>query len=237
MNDCSNCENKYSGNYCSNCGTPHILTRINGKYILNQIGSVINFDKGILYTIRELTLRPGISIRKFILEDRNRLVKPIFFLIICSLIYTLAQQIFHFEDSYIKADFEDSAITKIFEWIQSNYGYGNIFMGIFIGLWTKILFRKSGFNIYEILILIFFTMGIGMLIYAFFGIIESLTKFKILRFGGIIGIVYSIWGIGSFFDKHKPLSYIKGLFSYLLGYITSILIIVVIGFLVDLITK
>jgi hypothetical protein len=237
MDFCKNCNNEIAQNYCPSCGTPVELTRINGQYIIKEIGNVLNLNKGILYTVRELILRPGVSIRKFIQEDRNRLVKPIVFLILCSLIYTITQQIFHFEDGYVKADFEDSAITKIFEWVQNNYGYANIFMGIFIGLWTKILFRKSEFNIYEILILIFFTMGIGMLIYAFFGITEILTKLKILHIGGLIGFTYSIWAIGRFFDKNKVLSYIKGFFAYLLGWFTSIILIVVTGFLIDLMTK
>jgi hypothetical protein len=237
LNNCKKCESKFSGNYCPNCGNPISLTRINGQYILKEIGSVLNFDKGILYTIKELLLRPGVNIRKFIQEDRNRLVKPIIFLILCSLIYTLAEQLFHFEEAYVKADFGDSAVSKIFDWIKSNYGYSNIFMGFFIGLWTKILFKKSGYNIYEILILIFFIMGIGMLIYGVFGIAESLTKLKVLHIGGIIGIVYSIWAIGCFFDKQKVSNYIKGFFSYFLGLLSSTIMIVAIGLLIDLITK
>jgi len=237
MNNCKKCDNEFLGNYCSNCGNPLTLTRINGKYIIKEIGSVLNFDKGILYTIRELIFRPGISIRKFIQEDRNRLVKPIIFLILCSIIYTLAQHFLHFEDGYLSAETGNSAVIKILEWIQSNYGYANIFMGFFIGLWTKILFRKSGFNFYEILILIFFTMGIDMLFYTIFGIAESLTNLKVLHIGSIIGVIYSTWAIGRFFNKNKVSSYIKGFFSYFLGWMTSIILVTIIGVLIDLITK
>ena len=214
-----------------------MLARINGQYIVNEIRSVLNFDKGLLYTIRELILRPGVNIRKFIQEDRNRLVKPIIFLIVCSLICTFTQQLLHFEDGYIKADVGDSAVTKIYEWIRTNLGYANIIMGLFIALWTKVLFRKSGFNIYEILILIFFTMGIGMLVYTLFGIAESLTKLKILHLGSLIGIIYSIWAIGRFFNRHKVSSYIKDFFSYFLGWMTSIILVTAIGILINLINK
>lgn len=237
MNFCKNCNTEITQNYCPNCGIPVELTRINGQYIVKEIGNVLNFDKGILYTIRELILRPGVSIRKFIQEDRNRLVKPIIFLILSSLIYTIAQQTLHFEDGYVKADMGNSAVTKIFEWIQNNYGYANIFMGVFIAFCTKLFFRKSGFNIYEILILIFFTMGIGMLIYTIFGITESLTKFRILHIGGIIGAIYSIWAIGQFFDKQKASSYLKSFLSYFLGWLTSIIFVVIVGILIDLINK
>ncbi len=75
---CKNCGAEINQNYCPNCGNPIQLKRINGRYIAEEVGSVINFDKGILYTIRELLVRPGKTIRDFIHNDRNRIVKPIY---------------------------------------------------------------------------------------------------------------------------------------------------------------
>jgi hypothetical protein len=233
---CKNCETEVIQNYCPNCGTPVVLKRINGQYILKEISSVLNFDRGILYTIRELLLRPGKNIQTFVLEDRNRLVKPIIFIIITSLIYTLAQQFLHFEDGYVNAGgFEESATTNIFGWIQKNYGYANIIMAIFIAGWIKVFFRKYEYNFFEILILLCFLMGIGMLIYTVFGLIESITKIQILQRGGMVALVYTSWAIGRFFDKNKKANYLKGFLSYLLGMITFFLAAIILGMGIDLI--
>ena len=233
---CKNCETEVIQNYCPNCGTPVVLKRINGQYILKEISSVLNFDRGILYTIRELLLRPGKNIQTFVLEDRNRLVKPIIFIIITSLIYTLAQQFLHFEDGYLNAGgFEESATTNIFGWIQKNYGYANIIMAIFIAGWIKVFFRKYEYNFFEILILLCFLMGIGMLIYTVFGLIESITKIQILQIGGMVALVYTSWAIGRFFDKNKKANYLKGFLSYLLGMITFFLAAIILGMGIDLI--
>jgi len=233
---CKNCETEVIQNYCPNCGTPVVLKRINGQYILKEISSVLNFDRGILYTIRELLLRPGKNIQTFVLEDRNRLVKPIIFIIITSLIYTLAQQFLHFEDGYVNAGgFEESATTNIFGWIQKNYGYANIIMAIFIAGWIKVFFRKYEYNFFEILILLCFLMGIGMLIYTVFGLIESITKIQILQIGGMVALVYTSWAIGQFFDKNKKANYLKGFLSYLLGMITFFLAAIILGMGIDLI--
>ena len=233
---CKNCETEVIQNYCPNCGTPVVLKRINGQYILKEISSVLNFDRGILYTIRELLLRPGKNIQTFVLEDRNRLVKPIIFIIITSLIYTLAQQFLHFEDGYVNAGgFEESATTNIFGWIQKNYGYANIIMAIFIAGWIKVFFRKYEYNFFEILILLCFLMGIGMLIYTVFGLIESITKIQILQIGGMVELVYTSWAIGRFFDKNKKANYLKGFLSYLLGMITFFLAAIILGMGIDLI--
>jgi len=233
---CKRCGAELNDNFCSKCGNPKTLKRINGSYILSEIVSVFNFDKGIFYTIKELLIRPGENIHKFIHSDRNRLVKPIIFIIVCSLIYTIAQQLLKFEDGYVNAGgFGDSTVTDIYEWIQKNYGYANILMSIFITLWIKLFFKKHDYNFFEIIIVFCFVMGIGMLIYTTFGIIESITKVKILQVGGIIGFIYTSWAIGQFFDKSKMLNYIKALAAYLLGMMTFYFLATLLGLGIDLI--
>jgi hypothetical protein len=231
---CKLCKNELCGNFCSKCGQPRKLKRINSSYIISEIGSVLNFEKGILYTIKELLKRPGKNIQTFISEDRNRLVKPIIFLIVCSLIYTVTQQILHFEDAYINfVGPEKSATTKIFIWIQSNYGNANILMAIIIAFWIKLLFRKYPYNLFEILILLCFLMGMGMLFYTVFGIIESLSGLSVLQIGGLIAFLYITWGIGQFFDKNKKINYLKGFLSYILGFLSFICIALGLGFFID----
>lgn len=237
MNSCKKCNTEISSNYCPNCGHPQKLERINGAYILSEIGSVLNFQKGIFHTIKELLIRPGQSIRHFISEDRNRLVKPILFIIICSLTYTIFVQIFDFKDGYIDYQFDDFDSTKnlIFQWISQNYGYSNILMAVFMAIWIKIFYRKYDYNFYEILILLFFVIGMEMLMFSFFGAIESLTKAPVLDIGVNLVLIYTFWAIGQFFDKRKIWNYFKALFSYVLGMLTFIFVALGIGILIDLI--
>ena len=237
---CKSCNSELFGHFCSICGQPQKLKRINHQYILSEIGSELNFNKGILFTIKEVLLRPGLSVKIFIHEDRNRLVKPIVFLIICSLLYTIIQQTFNFEDGYVNfnfADWKNSTIGNIFYWISNNYGYANILMAIFIASWIKILFKKHAYNYYEIYILLCFIMGISMLIYSLFGIIEGLSKYPVLQFGVTIGLLYSSWGIGQFFGKKIKMNYLKGFISYMLGMVTFIIAVAFIGYILDWIIK
>lgn len=238
LEKCKKCGAALGGAYCATCGNPQSLKRINGSYVLAEIVSVINFDKGIFYTVKELLVRPGESVQNFIHNDRNRLVKPIIFIIVCSLMYTLAQQFLKFEDGYANAGgFGDSAVSTIFGWIQENYGYANILMAVFITLWIKIFYRKYKYNFFEIIILLCFIMGIGMLIYTLFGVLESITKLKILQIGAIIGIVYTSWAIGQFFDKTNKWNYLKGFVAYILGMMSFYMLAVLLGFGIDVIAK
>lgn len=214
------------------------LTRIDGKYIIHEIEHVLHFEKGILYTIRGLLTNPGENVRHFILEDRTRLVKPIIFIIITSLIYTLVNHFFHIEDVYVKFEGAQQSTTGlIFKWVQDHYGYANIIMGVFIAFWTKIFFKKYDYNFFEILILLCFIMGIGMLIFAAFAIFQGLIHIDLMQFAGIVGIVYITWAIGHFFDKKKAINYVKSFASYILGMISFMLSALLLGTIIDLIIK
>jgi hypothetical protein len=210
------------------------LRRIDGKYLLQEIGSVLSFDRGFFYTIRELAVNPGGSVREFLMEERKRLIKPVLFLILTSIIYTLANNVFHFEDGYVRFEGNaDSATSAISNWVRSNYGYANMIMALFIGLWTKIFFRKQAFNIFEILVLLCFVMGMGMLIYSVFGIMQSLTGVKLLQAAVLGGFVYMAWAIGQFYGGGKFIHYVKAFLAYLLGMITFSLASLLLGMSID----
>ena len=239
--NCKNCNTEINSKFCPECGQPTNLKRINGHYIIHEIEHVLHFERGILYTIRELTINPGQNIRKYLSENRSRLVKPIIFIIITSLIYTILNHLFHIEDGYVKyheAKGETpSAVGTIVKWVQDHYGYANIMMGIFIAMWLKLFFRKSNYNFYEILIMLCFVMGMAMLIFSVFVIIQGITHFNVMTIAGVLGVAYSAWAIGQFYDQKKILTYIKALSAYLLGMITFWIIPVLIGTIIDLMTK
>jgi hypothetical protein len=235
---CKNCNTEVHLNYCPNCAQPVKLKRINGHYILHEIEHVLHFEKGILYTIRELVLRPGQSIRNFISENRSRLIKPIIFIIIASLIYTLASHFFHIEEPVLKAgQAENTATASIIKWIYGHLGYSNIIMGVFIALWLKLFFRKYDYNFYEILILLCFAMGIGMLFFAFFVVLQGLTHVNLTMVRELVFFLYCAWAIGQFFDKKKAINYVKALIAYLLGMVTFWFCALLLGQLIDQIIK
>lgn len=240
---CKKCQKELIDNYCSSCGHPKKLKRINQQYIIDEIRSVFNLDKGLLYTIRELLVRPGKIIREFIFEDRNRLVKPVVFIIINSLIFSILNFFLDFEFNYLMAevefeDMETPTVTIIFKWIQNNLGIVNILLAFFLAFWTRILFRKSYYNFYERLILICYANGVVMLIYS---VIIMLFLLNFLTgtttFLTILGFVYYSWAIGQFFEGKKYINYLKAFLSYIFGMLSFIITALGIGVLIDFIIK
>lgn len=201
----------------------------------------MHFEKGIFYTAKGLLTKPGDSVKEFIDENRNKHMKPVPFLILTSLLYTLVAHFTHADKIYNEKEkllFENSTVENINHWVQTHYGYANVIMGIFIALCVKMLFRKYKYNLFEITILLCFVMGQGMLILTFEAFFIGILSEKV--FIGILTIIsfgYPTWAIGQFFDKGKVSSYVKAFCAYILGYSLFYLAIIVFGLLVDLILK
>ena len=213
------------------------LERIDGSYIWSEISSILNFDKGIFYTIRELFLRPGKAIQEFLLHDRKRLIKPIIFVIFSSVVFIIAQQLLGFNTGSAPASIKSVGIKKAFQWVSDNFGIVNIILGLFIGFWIRLFFYKSGYNIYEIFILVFFTIGMGNLVFTFFGIIESVTGWQVNNLAYLFALLYSAWAIGNFFNKSKAWSYIKGILTYALGTTMGSCLTVLAGIIIDIVNR
>jgi Protein of unknown function (DUF3667) len=233
---CTSCNQDIPENYCTKCGEPARLKRIDWHYVQHEIEHVLHLEKGIFYTVKELLIRPGQTIHNFISSDRSRLVKPVMFLIITSLIYTLVNHFFHIEEGYFNFDqTKTTAINPINEWIQSHYGYANIILGVFLALWVKLFFRKYAYNFFELLILLCFLQGMGMLMFAIFAVIEGLTHTHLLQYSGMLFIVYFSWAVGQFFEKSKYINYLKALGVYIIGIITFTVCILILGLLIYII--
>jgi hypothetical protein len=89
---CKNCGNSFSGSYCNICGQKHNNQRLTFKKLIQDfIHAFTHFDKGYLFTIREMAVRPGSTIREYIRGKRSGHSNPLVMLLIiggiCSLLY------------------------------------------------------------------------------------------------------------------------------------------------------
>ena len=241
MNICSICKEPVTGNYCSNCGRPALLKRINGRYVMHELGDFFVANKGMIYTVKNLLIRPGDSVRRYLTEDRSQFVKPITFAIITSLIYTLVCHLLHIEAANFQMqqsnEIELPSLNRFINWMIDYQGYFSLLIGFFIAFWLKLFFRKSGYNLYEIFVFLCYITGIPSLIFSVILTFQVLVHQNFIPISAFIALIYQIWATGQFFNKRKVTSYIKALFSYVLAlFVLSISATTVIVF-IDIIIK
>jgi hypothetical protein len=98
--NCQQCNNEVTENYCPKCGFPVKLKRINSSFVFSELVEMGSFDRGIFYTIKELTIHPAKAIKKYIDVDRRKLLKPITFMFLSSLLYTAVTKYLPFANEF-----------------------------------------------------------------------------------------------------------------------------------------
>lgn len=217
------------------------LKRIDRHYISHEIEHVLHLDRGIFFTIKELLLRPGKTVRGFLFDDRQKLVKPILFLILCSLIFTLVVHFLHTDVSLFNIDRITPLQGKIRSkeiggWINSNIGYSQLVLGVFVAFWLKIFFKKQKYNIYEIVVLLSYIFAEALLILLTIIILGNIFESGVVGSAGVgIYLFYIVWGIGQFFGEKKFLNYVKSALSFVFGVFTYLATLTIIAYFLNFI--
>ncbi|GAB3348621.1 DUF3667 domain-containing protein [Lysobacter tyrosinilyticus] len=87
-NHCANCGRTVGApeqHYCPGCGQPTPAHRIDWHFLGHEIEhSVLHMDRGVLYTLKSLMLRPGQLIRDYLEGRRANHVKPFLLVMIAA---------------------------------------------------------------------------------------------------------------------------------------------------------
>lgn len=241
MTNCENCNNQINGHFCSNCGQSVKLKRIDKHYISHEFLHLLHFEKGFFFTVRELLTRPGISIKEFLNKNRNRHMKPVPFLILTALIFTLVLHYTHADKIYDDQFKTLSGKTKIYDilnWMEEHHGYANLINGFFIALSVKLFYRKYQYNLFEIIVLLCFVIGQATFLLTIVTILLGTFNLSIYQtVWGIVNLGYSTWAIGQFFDNSKIWGFIKSFLVIIFGFILTYTIFIVLGLTTDLIIR
>ena len=90
---CANCTRAIDGTeqkFCPACGQPTPAHRIDWHFLGHELEhSVLHMDRGILYSLKELMLRPGQLIRNYLEGRRAGIVKPLLLVMMAGAAATL----------------------------------------------------------------------------------------------------------------------------------------------------
>jgi len=239
---CKNCENQLSGDFCNKCGQKSKVERINFKYLANEIpNSVFQLNRGFLFTVKELFIRPGHSIREFLSGKRVHHYKPIGFLLITSTIYVVSAYLMS-RNTFLSdmiLGFKDGAEGnngtsdfKFLNWVSKYQIYFPLFILPIFSISTYLAFFKSKYNYFEHLVINFYITGQQMIIYWILGFIFFKENMLMIT-PVIVGAVYNFWTFNQLFQNKKFITKVGLIIlSYLIFTILLLMILMmVVGFL------
>lgn len=243
---CKNCNQKFEGKFCNNCGQAADTHKLSLHYIWHDLQhGLFHFDNGIFFTIKQLLTRPGHSIREFINGKRVRHFKPLSFVVILATFYGLLSHYFiniSFDSEPIH-DTKDiiGAYETISRWSLSHLAYSTLILILTTTVASWLVFKKQGYNIVEHLVLNTFYRGLTLVI--------ALILFPVLYFlqkgGGeglqVYGVIFQVldiilmyWCYCQFFNK---LTMLKSLGLTFLTYLFMAIINLAMGYLAGMIVK
>lgn len=89
---CLNCGESFAGNFCSNCGQKSNIKRFTWKEVFHNIPHMLfHLDDGFFYTIKQMAIQPGQTIRDYLEGKRKYYFNPFVMLLLlaglCSALY------------------------------------------------------------------------------------------------------------------------------------------------------
>lgn len=84
--ECINCGRAVAGSdqkFCPACGQPTPVRRIDWRFMAHELEhSVLSMDRGVLYSLKELMLRPGRLMRDYLEGRRAKQAKPLLLIMV-----------------------------------------------------------------------------------------------------------------------------------------------------------
>jgi len=242
---CKNCNNTVKENFCSNCGQSAKTGRIDLHYLWHELQhSLFHVDKGIFYTLKELTLRPGITIEGYLSGKRVNHFKPLAFVIILGTIYGFIAHFTNlFPEQSVIPDFGNSDMNspeaseysrKFVEIVYSHYSLSMLILVPFLSLSSFLIFKKSGYNYWEHLIIYSYIVGMQVVIMIIFFFLYYFVRSPWVLFASsIFTYLYNIWVFVQLFGKKSKLKTVaETIISFVFAFTVLLVLIFIVTFIV-----
>lgn len=223
---CKNCESIFEGNYCSQCGQKNIEGRFTIKEIVhNFFHNFTHIDSGILFTLKELYIRPGTVVKEYIEGKRKKYFNPFQYLILIVAVSMFLTIKFSLlgpkpDPSMLSSANDDQRFVYLIRYYF--YNYFNLILFLIVpvsAFFSRMFFRKSGYNYSENLI---FNSYIAaqrtftfVLLSPFIYFLKNIW-FVFIGIYYIFWLVYFIYAFRQFFGEKLPVTIIKFVIMYVL---------------------
>lgn len=158
---CKNCGHVFEHNYCNKCGQSAKVKRLQIREIVNDFNyNVLRVNKGLLYTIKELVIRPGDMLHDYIDGKRVRHINPINFLLISGVFLGFL----YFFSPVVLPKLEISSefvyLKEIIIWIYQNSSITILLIIPFLAFGVKWGLWKEKLNYSEAFVMLCYVLGI-----------------------------------------------------------------------------
>jgi len=161
---CPNCSHKIADTYCGHCGQ-RAITRFTWAMAMTWVrDELFVLDRGFLFTLKELLLRPTRVVNEYLLGATKKYVNPFKLLLVLTttpiaiaLVFSKApipsvEELFNGWPPQFTVEAWDYFLKNSTYFLIPNLLYHFFIMVILLGVGSKLMFRRHGLNTVENLI-------------------------------------------------------------------------------------
>lgn len=194
---CRNCHRKLHGDYCSHCGQPAKTLDIGPAVVATLLRKAfISFNSGYFYTIKNLLLRPGETLRGYVEGKRINHMNPFSFVLLTAGFYAFLFSHFNIVTFTENAGTVDAHLLNT--WYSSHIASIQLFLIPVFAAVSRFVFRKQRFTIYELGIINTFLAGqrlvLSILTFPLLYLFNGTDHLNIVTGStAVIGLLFFIW--------------------------------------------
>ncbi len=231
---CKNCGNEFTGNYCNICGQSAHTHDINLHFIWHDIQhGLLHFEKGILYTIKELFVRPGLAVKEYIDGKRINHFKPLSLLILLGGLYAFLLHTFNLHQTPIMNTAPERIlkfdISELFRLVEEHYSIAQVILLPLYSFASYLAFKKFKLTYMKHVVLNAFMLAQRLVVKILFipvlYFVNDSPKMNIvIGITNFIGFALMFWTIFQFFKNTKVFGTIVRCFLYFILFFTQMII-------------
>lgn len=227
-NHCKNCRAAVAGRYCSNCGQATSTARLDLHVVWHDLQhGLLHVHKGIFYTLRELFLRPGLTIRSYLDGQRIRHFQPLSMMIVLAALYAWLSHLVH-RPMMTHDGIAGTTMAIIVDFVEHHYALAEVILLPVLALCSYLLFHSRGDRYVEWIVIHAFMASQRLVVQ-----IVALPFLAILSPGTmgaisfIVNMSYLGWGTLQLYPSWRAVPTL--LRCYMSMVLTLVVVIVVVG--------
>lgn len=206
------CEHVTGDKYCPKCGKQLQVDPVDWFYIIEQFYKTWML-KAFRDTLLGLSFHPGHSVRKYLQNDRDLIIKPIAYIAACATFFVWINSVY--PDSLAC----DKLITKFCQFFMENTTMVQLIQAVCLCITIKFIFyRNSKYNFFEILVFSIFLLAQILLFSTLLTIANHFVGGSWRFYGNLLAkMVFSTVALVQFFEQESFKGYLKALFCFMLS--------------------
>lgn len=229
---CGNCGAPLYEQFCQNCGQRRAEKISISRVLRDGFGRLLDLDTGILFTFRELSLRPGAFVRGYLAGKRQSCTNPLKYCFIVVTVYALTINFLDINFDLGDGVEFDQQERQVFHIIHGFLAYLTFLILFPVAALQRWLFRDSGLSFSESYVFGLFVIGHGTwiaVLIALSGLMSSIPGLLIVL---LAQLIYLIWAMQSFYAPGGRPPVFRAMLIFATNAICSNLLALVVGNLI-----